>query len=309
MSNIYTYKWQHQPHVNWKGYSRIEILPSNARPLTNGVWGSNSNSQTDANAFKSRPIKHWRKQLQPDSTRGGTVTKNIKEVFQPGGTVYLGGNLNEKNTCCDDATNNNRITSMITVEKYTPICKNSYRITTEDIENGWNGPIGKEICSDPVKNRIKSSTTLLSKKYYTDSVSYLKSRNRLFSQKSTTLPYPNVNYESGNDLLYPNNNPLGPQVYSTGQCQTNSCQNKQITIHKPNNRQYGVQGAVESSTRIEKLKLDTVNKAGKSLNETYGHSAANAGSYRLNGNTPYFIKSKMEVCVNYKRDGNSTKCS
>jgi hypothetical protein len=305
--SLNNYNWKHQPQVKWKGYSRTEVIPCNARPLTNGSLNT-LNTNVDANAFLPRPIKHWRKQLQPDNVRGGTIAKNIKEAFKPGGSVYLGGNVNEINNCCNDNLKN-YLTSMITIEKYTPICNNSYTITAEDVANGWNGPIGKKICSDPVKNRIRSSTTLLSKKYYTDSKSYLKGRNKLFEQKSTTLPYPNVVYERNGQLLYPQDNPLGPQVYSTGQCQTGGCLNKQITIHKPNNKQYGVQGAVDSSTRIEKLKLDTVNKSGKSLNAVYGHSAANAGSYKLNGNSPYFIKNKVQTCMNFTRNGDSIKCN
>ena len=260
IKSINNYNWQHQPLVKWKGFSRTEYFPCNARPLTNGSGSFNNlNNEIDSNAFIARPIKHWRKQLQCDNIRGGTISKSIKEAFQPGGLIYLGGNVNEKNNYCNNNLQN-YITSAITIEKFTPICNNSYTVNAEDIANGWNGPIGKKICSDPIKNRIRSSTTVLSKKYYTNNKYYLKSRNKLFEQKAITLPYPNVIYENNGKLLNPNNNQLGPQVFSTGQCQTNGCYSKQITIYKPNNKRFSVQGAVSSSARVERLKFDTVNK-------------------------------------------------
>ena len=49
----------------------------------------------------------------------------------------------------------------------------------------------------------------------------------------------------------------------TGSCQISeyskgSCCNCSKTIYKPNNRKYGVQGAVSSSSRLDRLKLDTI---------------------------------------------------
>jgi len=64
--NKFTYKWQPQQYISWKGYSRTEAVPGNARPLTNGTWILNQPdgmNQTDGNAFLPRPIKHWRRQL------------------------------------------------------------------------------------------------------------------------------------------------------------------------------------------------------------------------------------------------------
>lgn len=314
MSNkTYTYMWKLQPYKQDKGISRIEIAPSNARPMTNGSWNQYSNDINDGNAFLPRPIKHWRKQLQPDDVRGGSKLSNIKETFQPGGLIYLNGKVNEQNECCEQNNVVTKLPSYISIEKnnrYNKEPNSSYTVTAENVKNGWNGPIGKKICCNPVSNIIRPGTTLLSKKYYTDSKAYLRSRNKLYNQKQSTLPYPGVTYYNSNgDWLYPTNSPLGPQVFSTGECPPNSCgSSKQITIFKPNNREFKVQGAVSSSTRLEKLKLDTVTKTGKSFALPYGKSAAKAGSYYLNGNKPYLIKDKIGKCDYYHRNGNFTKC-
>ena len=70
----FTYKWQFQPYKVWKGPSRVEAVPGNARPITNGSWILNQpdgQPVVDGNAFLPRPIKHWRRQLQSDPIRGG----------------------------------------------------------------------------------------------------------------------------------------------------------------------------------------------------------------------------------------------
>jgi len=286
--STYTYNWQFQKYVPWKGVSRNEAVPGNARPITNGSWILEQGEQQaeDGNAFLPRPIKHWRRQLNPDKVRGGCSGTVIREVFQPGGTVYLGGKANEENNCCNNEDKIGfKLVSDISINKNLDCCK-----------------------ATPVV--IKPATTLLSKKYYTTTKAYLKSRCVLYNQKQMINPKPGVDYygEDG-DLLYPNNSPNGPQVFLTQNCETNCNENNQpVTIYKPNNRKFANQGAVDSSTRLDRLKLDTVNKSGASLRGVFGDSAAQAGAYKANGDTPYFIKSKYQPCFHIHRTGHHAKC-
>ena len=72
-------------------------------------------------------------------------------------------------------------------------------------------------------------------------------------------------------------------------------------VVKPNNHQYFQQGAVDSSSRIARLKYNTVTKNANSFNSAMGMAAANAGKYRPDGNAPYFIKSKYQECIPFIR--------
>ena len=315
----FTYKWQFQPYKAWKGPSRVEAVPGNARPITNGSWILNQpdgQPDVDGNAFLPRPIKHWRRQLQSDPIRGGSRAKNIHEAFQPGATIYLGGKVGETNDCCDpeNGTGYNIVANISTL-KNNNFCSSGscvYTLTAEDVENGWNGPIGKKICCNPEANVIKPATTILSKKYYTGTKAYLKSRCKLYDQKQTNNPIPGIQYyKEDGKLLYPNNSPTGPQNFLTQNCANNCSSSTQpITIYKPNNRPFKQQGATDSSNRTNKLRYDTVKTAGSSLATNFGQSAANAGSYLINYNTPYFVKSNYQTCKNnyYSRNGNHTKC-
>lgn len=281
------YRWKTKKNIEWKGFSKSEAVPMNARPLTNGSWILNQNSESisstglDGNAFLPRPIKHWRKQLTVDTSIGGTKSKLIK-LSAPGSSIYLGGGVNSERECCDNG--------------------GSSIISTIESKNNT--------CCESKPNVIKSATTILSKTYYTDSRAYLRSRCKLYDQKLSTRRVPGNTYfdVSGNEL-YPNDSNTGPQNYLMKNCANTCSMDKQpITIYKPNNRNFATQGAVSSSARLVKLKYDTVNKNGASFNSSYGQAAANAGRYSENGNAPYFIKSKEAKPQIFYKKGTKVKC-
>ena len=63
-------------------------------------------------------------------------------------------------------------------------------------------------------------------------------------------------------------------------------------IYKPNNSSYGVQGAVESSARIQRLKYNTINTGAFSVKSAYGTAAANALAYGVS-EQPYTSKTSV----------------
>ena len=65
---------------------------------------------------------------------------------------------------------------------------------------------------------------------------------------------------------------------------------------------------VHSSSRLERLKYDTVTLNGNSFRTAYGEAGANAGKYHRDGFTPYFTKNKVASCVNHRKNGNKTSC-
>lgn len=280
------YRWKTKKNIEWKGFSRSEAVPMNARPLTNGSWILNQNTDivsstpgVDGNAFLPRPIKHWRKQLTVDPAVGGTRSKLIN-LSAPSSSIYLGNNNNSE--CCGG--------------------NGSSIISTIETKNN--------ICCEKNPTVIKSARTILSKKYYTDSRAYLRSRCKLYEQKLSTTRIPgNTYFDASGNELYPNNSDTGPQNYLMRNC-ANTCDinNQPTTIYKPNNRNFSTQGAVTSSARLVKLKYDTVNKNGASFNSAYGQAAANAGKYSENGNAPYFIKSKISEPQIFYKKGTKVKC-
>ena len=174
----------------------------------------------------------------------------------------------------------------------------------------------KNICCTPENQVIKSANTNLSQSYYNDSRAYLKSRCKLYSQKSTLSPFENITYSINGVAVPPSDSDFGSQNFRTNNCAWPYDRNKfgsgcQLTIYKRSNPQFATQGAVDNGTRLAKLKYDTITLNGNSFRSAWGQSAANAGKYHgdFNGTAPYFIKSKYTPPMAWRRRGNKQVCN
>ena len=230
-------------NTNIKGISRTETIFSNARPDTNGSWISSNliQSTLDGNAFHARPLKQWRHQLMLDSVKGGTSSKGLYNIYQPSGTIFLGGNVNVENNCCFNKGYN--IISNISISKNITCCRSA--------------------------KKYKPSTTILNKNYYTTNIAYLKSRVKLYSQRNTLRHIPNIIYDASGNQYDESGNIVFGEFYSNNCANNCSINNNLVVIYKPNNHKFSIQGAVSSSSRIDKLKLDTINKNKASLKKIY----------------------------------------
>ena len=295
-----------QPYISWKGKSTFSAIPKWSRPLS-------SNNKTDNGiAFKARPIKHWRKQLYTTDTTGSSRTSTIIPFDRPGSTTYLGVS---SNCNCLDSSSNYLIDNI----------PNTKNIKFEE-SNYVVGPNQSRVCisCNPEKNIIKSglteklinpvnSTSIPKQKYNYNTNSYLRSKCALYEQRLTGVRITGNEYiiPGTNIPSQPNNSYLGSQVRNTLDCSSKCNNNPVKIIYKPNNAQYGKQGAVSSSSRIQRLKLNTINKNGASFSTAWGAAASNAGKYNSNNIAPYFVKSKNNVCNKslYHRNGNKRVCN
>lgn len=280
----FTYK---QPYVTWKGPSTGSAVPAWSRPLIN----NNTNTNTGT-SFAARPIKHWRKQLVPAANSGISGSSGIgMPMDRPGGSVYLGATVDCSN--CD-----------VNLAELIPTTKNT------KFDSFSVAPSGKCVACNPETNIIKSAVTLLNKNYYSDTKGYLQSRCQTYDQKLSTTPIPGNSYinPTTHQPIPASDSPTGSQVYYTENC-SKKCvtDNSRVrTIYKPNNQQYSQQGAVDSSSRLTRLKYNTITKNGNSFKTAWGQQGANAGRYQGTSDAPYFLKSKYQVCVPQHRDGNKT---
>ena len=81
--------------------------------------------------------------------------------------------------------------------------------------------------------------------------------------------------------------------------------------YKPNNHQYGQQGAVSSSSRIQRLKYNSITNSAKSYQTAYGKHVANALAYGVPANG-YTIKDKigypLKCTPKINDNGTVTRC-
>jgi len=333
MSNLsFTYKWQAQPYVPWKGASTNSAVPTYSQPL------QKNETQQNGPSFSARPIKHWRKQLnpRPGSGRGRPGVGMPMDV--PGGSVYLGSDSSNCVVCGEDGLSNstglkNNILRDNGQKAATFMLSPKYNASANILEGVGNNKENVCVACNPENNRIRSAiqdTGYLGRYHYT-SQSYLRARGNLYNQKSTTnADISGVQYiDPATGLEYwPTNNKSGiaPQIRGTQYClsqavvgdlangtwdpSTRYCR-ADTTIYKPNNRQFATQGAVSSSSRILRLQYNTITKNGNSFRTAWGNQGANAGKYRGTPTAPYFLKSKNQARIPNIRNripGNHTFC-
>jgi hypothetical protein len=312
-------------------------------------------------AFKARPIKHWRKQLDPRKGSGLGRAGVGMPMDVPGGKVHLAN----KGMRTVTIMGRNSECAAIKLQEIECECKNAKRLKDNILRDGqynhgnfeksspnfkflnrgacscavdWDeSPDGRSqpydhddphvvcVACNPEANIIKPASTIVKKKYYTDSRAYLKSRCKTYDQNLSGIRARGVNYFGPNgEYLYPSDARNGSQVRMGPDCNMKCCQqppgvcNRNMCcppdychsrlIYKPNNAQFGVQGAVSSSSRLERLKYNTITKNGASFKTAFGSEGANAGKYHGTSTAPYFLKSKNQVCENHHRDGDHTIC-
>jgi len=285
-----TYNWQPQNMVNWKGLTNNSAVPSWTR-ADEDIGGDNGP------AFKARPLKIWRKQLNGKNSQGNSAVGMPMDT--PGGSVNLGSAQ-----ICDG--DNNRIGLIDEI---------NHGIEVRDPhpnDKFFDTDSNKPACvaCNPENHVIKTASTVIGKKYYTDSRAYLHSKGRTYEQNQATgIKVDGVTYfdANGNPLHPSDNTSLGPTSYSkTFGGQQTDCSDK--LIYKPSNHKFSTQGAVSSGSRLLRLKVDTINKNGSSFASAYGSAAKNAGRYSSNSNAIYFLKSKHNKCIPHRRTGSKRKC-
>jgi hypothetical protein len=232
-----------QPYVPWKGTSTNSALPSWSRPI--------QKTEKDIGpAFKARPIKHWRKQLIPTPYSGSGISAVGMPFNTPGSEVFLGRNSSSNCATCSGSNASITKSSNEAEKNNTIFTYSSDKLFVEE----------KAVCvaCNPEANIIKPSSTLLSKKYYSDRTSYLKSRCKTYNQNLSGNPIKDHIYFNGTIPIWPSDDPAtGSQVFSTTDCCKVSGFSSTL-IYKPNNSHYGRQGAVDASDIIARLKMNTL---------------------------------------------------
>ena len=307
MALIFSYRYDKQPYVSWKGdiaHNQFNLaVPTNKRPAINGPAPENGD-MVYVNKGRAQPIKHWRKQLDPGGQSGRGKVSVGSLIDRPGGSTRLAADADSCKTC--DASRNSLYAKeyIQTNTLYFP------KPSPSDTVDSSNNP--QCLACNPEAHVIKSASTIINKNYYSDTNGYLKSRCKTYEQKQSFTKKSGINYGTSSDPAHPTDETNGPQVFNMLNCATKCVTNPagtQTTIYKPNNQQFSQQGAVSSGSRLAKLKYDTITKNGNSFRSAYGQQGANAGKYSSNDGAPYFQKNKIQACARFNINGHKTICT
>ena len=202
------------------------------------------------------------------------------------------------------------------------------------------------ICDPPTKarRRVRYSSRinrvdLCERPYYVDFKNYMKARCKTFKQNSFQFTLKGVSSESiapcscssntNSRNTGPNtdcNKCCGLSAYDSGKdgfrsncpsvANISTCQGGNVkgaysdtcskVYYKPNNCQYAQQGAVSGSSRILRLKMQTINKNARSVGNAYGTNASSALAYSSRPQAPFINKQKMNAGGYSKKCQNTT---
>ena len=267
-----------------------------------GYYGSDINNLADANAFRARPMKHYRKQYgNTNNKQTNRVSGAINSVFEtPGGATMKTYSYNT------DCTNMNAPGGLLVpdysikeINQFNMVGRsgNPTSITFDETKpklqsaDFYDYKSCMSIC-DPAqaaRKRVQSQTNINRNpqrpKYYQTAQSYLQSRCKTLAQNQGT----------GTKIVG------GTVEYNSTSCfsENNACKK---LIHKPNNVQYQTQGAVSASSRLTRLKLNTIQRAANGATGAYnlGKAVSNAFAYSGRPEAPFTVKSKYQNPSFYK---------
>ena len=291
--------------------------PTNSRPPLTPVSGSGPLYRRGRTSAAPNPIRHWRKQLQPEQGNATGYISVGQVMDRPGGSVVL----NYNSPTCNPLLCQSSLTTYVPANYVKPL----------DPLNCWTAPsniyeptiVKKVICDPEQRARTASryASTNLSKKYYTTGKEYLRARVKLHSQNQTLSQIPGNTYVSSDNQPSAKTQPIaansyvpptdskttGSQLYNSVNCPTGDGLCPQV-IYKPNNYLFSVEGAVSSSSRIARLKYNAITKNNVNylqLNPNGEKANLQVNGKELSGSTPmlyrgdtsapYFIKSKYQL--------------
>lgn len=249
----------------------------------NVISGGSGNG--NANRFAARPQKQWRKQYQNQNNLNGSYRRASvgMPMDRPGGLVPVATPKIQCETC-NDAT-----PAKVQILHDSP-CKSC----------------------NPIINNVQLSNTA-----YTNNSAYLQSRCSIFDQKAGIVADPAVVYFSEEGIpLEPSSSPLGPQRRQSLACFTTPCQ---PTIYKPSNTPHAQQGGVSASSRLARLKYNTLNNypvnadgsiySGSVFNTSAGADGVNTGRYQIESSPSYFNKYKPQAVSFPRKNGTKIYCN
>lgn len=255
-----------RPRTFWKGKTFNQIVSS--------VRKNTDDGEATALMFRARPIKGYRREIATKSAGNWRAAATVGQMMDmPAATI-----VNSAVTDCGAGG----LAAVV-----------DFNQTTNQSER----PCGDQNSADTVTNaainarrRVRSAGMNPNKYNGVDSV-YKSSYAQYNVARVKTFQQNQYNYlKEGEKTATPGDNLSMNNVYSsysTGTCQP-------PIYYKPNNPNYGVQGAVTASERILRTKYNEVTKASSNFRTTVGEAYSLANQYAYGVNNTQIANSRLK---------------
>ena len=288
---------------NWKGKTFYEITSIIQKNGLLALTKEDPTKEAPTKTFlKSLPLKHYRREIMNMTGAKGNYrnSQSIRgDMETPGGTIVA--------AICNE--NSKPLYFPIENTKTNKPCSSCDEVLVSSVSNHNNSNYTKSLSQkDNALRRVRSAgmnrprfnESLNNRpEHYSSASQYLHGRNKTFQQNQF------------NNLRIENPSNSAENVYASNTIQYCGSEQYVPVYYKPSNSKFANQGAVESSSRLVRLKYDTITDAGSKLRHAYGSQTANALSYG-GPETGYTIKDKMgypNKCTPVvKPDGRVVRC-
>jgi hypothetical protein len=280
-------------YKSWKGKTFSQIT-SNIRVNTI-IDPSSVPILTTHLIMNPQPLKIYRKEIVsvPLKTCNRRTSVKISDLMEkPGGNIVNSIEL-DKNTNGLVNINDPNLPNILGEYPGSSCCDIPLTISGENV-NLVNHCLSTQ---NNALNRVRSSGMIRRKfnanknndTYYTSAGQYLDSRNKTFVQNTYHM------LRKGDATSIPGSAKSQTNVYASNtvaHCAGGEDTSYIPVYYKPNNTKFAEQGGVSSSTRLLRLKYDTITDAGQKLNTIFGRATANAFSYSTTNSSLYSLKTK-----------------
>jgi len=284
---------QQQRPIAWKGKTFSQI--------TTIVKKNLMDSSTHYDIYKPNPVKHYRKEIasvDPNTSCNPRVLQTImRDLEVPGGSIIRanfdgnGNTIPSNKVGIDGGVPKGLVNTLDIQYNESKTARPSCESCDKPIVGGDTHDVRSLSQQDNARRRVRSSgmnrpsynTTTNQKRYFSSTSEYLHNRNRThnqyaFNRKMDSTTDENNEYRS-NTFSHCGSNDYVPVIY------------------KPSNAKFAHQGAVDSSSRLARLKYDTITNNGATYLQAFdkyglGNATANALSYGVPAGG-YTIKDKL----------------
>ena len=268
-----------------KSFVYTEGIPSWSRPAVNGTHPGDDHNPSKGCFGRARPIRHWRKQLHPIAKNGTSRSGMSMSMDSPGAAVLF-SKVSKDETNCKTCTDSKKGTTILTHIAHPGHCLHCPE-DTSNISTCCNSKKSIRRTANtriPLHNTNSSNSSILNN-YYPSNKNYLYAKCKTYNQ----------NLGGAVDGTVSLGNMYASLTCPNGACgNSSSTSNKPMHVFKPNNAQFQVQGAVSSSDRITRLKLNTIQTNAASFHNAFTTTTSSSlHSYAVNEAGPHFLKSKL----------------
>lgn len=277
-------------YTSWKGKTFSQIASDiRVNTMTSSTQYQDAKTKSVASnlLMKSLPLKIYRKEIASNPSITPCSRHSVKIMETPGGNIVNSKITTNVNTFVVDPNLTGDYTGSSCNEAFLTSGANTNLVNR--CLSAQNNALTRVRSSGMIRRKFnvnKNNDT-----YYTSAGQYLDSRNKTFVQNSYHM------LRKGDTTSIPGSAKSQQNVYASNtiaHCNTsNDTSSAYIPVYyKPSNMKFAEQGGVSSSTRLLRLKYDTITDAGYKLKNTFGMATANAFAYSTTDSSLYSLKTK-----------------